>query len=243
MIFTIVPYVNTVVVNYNSINVDCTSLDANIRFVEWTGNTGEIVYTSISNQVTFTDPSPYQNLINLWMNGASSANVINLAQAQSIKSDMIVDLANFKRQEPITFSVTAGNLSWDASDPSVARMGLQLSTVFSNVNSFFLSVNTAFANIVNQIQSAYNNAIIPNPFTAVNVSISGLSAFANVTWYTYNNNSPVALLATEFLGLMNAIEIRTANVSIATINNQSHLAAQTSIAQVMTFDVTANWPF
>lgn len=110
--------------NNAALPIDLSTIASNVRFIIWHDLDGEIEYNDRLNlRSHLTDPSPYQTCINNWITAAAAAaSPLTLALAQQIKTDMIEAIFASKRQTPITVTVTAGTLSFDTTDSTVASM-------------------------------------------------------------------------------------------------------------------------
>jgi hypothetical protein len=170
------------------IDLNCSALASNISLVAYTDAGGKITYNDRpSMRETFTDPAPYQTLINSWITAAAAATpALQLAQAKQVKNDLIFAIYRHKHRLPYSYS---GHL-WDASDEAVANNAAFL-TAGSSAGAAGLvpSINGALAAITNQI----NGQIV-----AVN---NGSAAQVNA-WsagHAANLNSMVIQITTAFL--------------------------------------------
>jgi hypothetical protein len=161
--------------------IDCSSVPANIYLIRWWGTRGEILYNHndrLPVREKFIDITPYVPLFNQWMNFAelppSPSPPITLAQAKTVKIDMINALFDSKRQAPYHYPVASGDYWWDATDatmfsslvPAVENLvakaneiAASLNQLAANLNSAIPGLNSADGTITNNVN---NNATIGN---------------------------------------------------------------------------------
>ena len=101
------------------------NLAANVAYVNFdTVSGGNILYNDRPQiPETFSDPSPYQALLNQWIAAMSSSTpALTLAQSQAIKCSLVDAISSVKRQAPISVATSIGTKNWDASDLAVSRV-------------------------------------------------------------------------------------------------------------------------
>jgi hypothetical protein len=105
-------------------NMDFSALGSTVALIVWDGLGGEIENTDgPAVRTTFTDPSPYQPLLNAWMTKVAAATPpLTLAQAKSIKSALVNAIYEAKRTAPIT----SGGQTYEATNEAVTAMAAAL---------------------------------------------------------------------------------------------------------------------
>ena len=102
-----------------------SSLPSNIALVLWDNGKGFIERNDAAAiRENFSNPAPYKSYIDAAITIFADADPpISLTHAKSIKSDLVNDLFNAKRQAPITIDFGGGEThTWDATDAAVAAM-------------------------------------------------------------------------------------------------------------------------
>lgn len=163
MRFLIVPPEQMMVVDNATVHGMDLSALTTAALVIWNGTSGEIEpINAVPVRTSFQDPTPYLSYVNSWIAAPVTitepplldpdvALPLKLAQAKSIKIDLIENLFAFKRQAPITWS----SWTWDASDESLRTMLLALIPV--NRNAVITLVND-----FNNQMAGYNNNLTNN---------------------------------------------------------------------------------
>jgi hypothetical protein len=154
MRFLLVRSENLVVVDNAELTISCAALPTNVEMVVYNEIDGKIEYNDRpSVRIAFTDPSPYQTLINSWITAAAAQTpALQLAQAKQVKNDLIDGVFHHKRRLPFTL----GPWQYDARDDNVQALDLlvQSNASASSENSGLIgSINTAFSNLVNALNT------------------------------------------------------------------------------------------
>lgn len=129
-----------------SIEFDFRSLlAANVEIVAWDGKEGQIEYNDRPRVMEgFTDPSPYNALINGWLNAAVVApQPLTLAQARKIKLDFIEAIFVYKRKVPYTY---VGH-NWPTDDESML-MALTAMSRWAASNPEITNLKSVVNNII-----------------------------------------------------------------------------------------------
>ena len=224
----------------------CGSLGAAVKYVRWDDTIG-VSYPSSGSTVGafFTDPSPYQALIDTWMTTEAA---LSLAQAQAIKSDLVAAIFNYKRTEPIAYNIAAGNFSWDCSDESLNAMTMAmvsaqnsgmvsatnsaLSTIAGQINSAFstgfTSVNNAIVALVNEINAAFSS-VASATTTVINSVIGNInSALSTLTGDVNSEQSGFVSEINAMVGPNTGATIGTINYAIANPSAVNQISAPSS---------------
>lgn len=200
--------------------MDLSTLPANVSLVAYDGKDGGIETNDApSVRTVFTDPSPYQPLLNAWMTATATVSpALNLAQAKSIKNGLVLGIYSSKRRAPIvsggqTFQTTddavqalAATISWVDFTPLVASINASLSTLVPNINadmSYLSDVNNSyfvtFANSTSDIQTKFVN-------TPSDGSNGGASAYIE-SFKQFHGNPQIGLFGFDSLATPAAIAV------------------------------------
>jgi hypothetical protein len=157
MRFLLVRSENLVVVDNAEIEISCAALPANVEMVVYNEIDGKIEYNDRpSVRIAFTDPSPYQTLLNSWITAAAALTpALQLAQAKQVKNDLIDAIMHHKRRLPYT----QGAYQFDARDDNVLALQQLVSTtasVSASSSGIVASVNTALSTITSQINAVHS---------------------------------------------------------------------------------------
>lgn len=171
-----------VVVDNAPLVVSLAALASNIVVVAFQIDQGSVEFNDRPNLRTpFTDPSPYQSLLNSWITAAASASPpLQLAQAQQLKKDLVEAIFHHKRRLPYTY----GAWQYDARDEALANMSMLTegnATVSSDSSALVTAINTAFSTITGQI----NGTVVAGANAMVSAN-NGSAAAVN-TWSYYNH--------------------------------------------------------
>ena len=201
MNFVIVRSDGVMTIDNAALAMDVSSLPSNIEVVAWRGNSGIIEYNDRPRVLTlFTDPSPYQSLVNAWMTAQAAASpALTLAQAKAIKSDFVDGIFAGKRIAPVAYA----GFYWDASDESVLAM-LQslavgtLGAVEDSSGGIVGEVNTALGQIIGQVNTALGRAdtAFATVASRVNAALGTLAYQGNVAIATVVSNANGAFSGT-----------------------------------------------
>jgi hypothetical protein len=108
--------------NTSLVDMDYSTLPADISIVEWTNGQGEIQrFGQSALRDNFTDITPYLPFFRQFMGLLEN---LTLHQARKLQSDIINELYDAKRQAPYTYQVSAGNFSWDTADGTMANLAI-----------------------------------------------------------------------------------------------------------------------
>jgi len=165
MRFVILRAENKVVVDNAVASVDCSALPANVGIVVYQEVNGKLEYNDRPPLRTpFTDPSPYQALINSWINYfAAQTPPLTLAQARQVKSDLVEGIFHSKRRLPYTYN----SWQYEATDEAVSNLDLlvQQTLTVSVTGTYTTAVNNALAQLTSDINTYivnYNNTTAGN---------------------------------------------------------------------------------
>lgn len=193
-----------------AISLDCSSLDPSVKYVLWNENGSGFIEpaTGIALRTSFTDPSPYQPLVNAWITAQAAATpALTPAQARAIKSELVDALWIVKRQAPVSVLTSLGTFSFDANDflggalniaswmPAVADIILQVNTTNAHIASLATAFDTALATYAAAVNSSisgldtslstYNGALdtaMANLVAAINAYTGTLATQLNADW-------------------------------------------------------------
>lgn len=157
--FVLVRPENTVVVdNADTTTVDCSALPANVDVVSYVEIEGRIEYNDRpAVREVFTNPAPYQPLINAWMTALPG---LTLTLAKAVKKDLVDGIYHHKRRLPFAY----GPWLYDARDEAVTYDTLLLdNTKTVSSTGIIDAINNAIATIVSRINtmivSVYNTTV------------------------------------------------------------------------------------
>jgi hypothetical protein len=229
-------------IDNTSFPVDTTSLASNVTFVIFNADDGEITYGGAPGvNVSVSDPSPYQPLINAWLTAASEAAApLTLAQAQTIKGNLVTTIYDAKRQSPITYD----SYQWDCSDQAIAALNqAAIAALITGTNAALSALDASLTALLNTVIVNVNTAIsddgnVPSVSEPSPPTVPGALA-----WTPIGASSPLTLTGAQASDLLSAIAARRALLLAAQQTALAALTATTTIAQVIAFDITAGWPF
>jgi hypothetical protein len=240
------------------IDVDCSALPSDTASVKWTGEEGYSRPYNTSLNIPLTDPSPYQPFINGWMTARSAQPVPpTLAEAKTIKIELITSIFDAKRQAPFHYVVAAGDFMWEATDSACAGMSLATlpsllgaltgtsdGTVVGKINALADQINAKIVAPGNAFENQVNQWIV----NVCNANFSsGNSAFSNIngTFGTLNTDMTnlsffVSHWDTDILGLVGDGKNTMNNKlqSTAGIGSPPNVAAPGFSAQVSPSGIT-----
>jgi hypothetical protein len=202
MRFVIIRSESMIVIDNADLHLDCSSLPANVEIVVYQEIEGKVEYNDRpSVRTRFTDPSPYQTLLNSWMTAAAAlAPPLQLDQAKQIKIDLVEAIFHHKRRLPFI----SGPWQYDARDESVANLEVLIrgtSTVGSSSSGLIANINVALSTITGQINSVHSN------ITSWSGSMN--TNFSQMNFLTSNAAN------IDMLGCINAYIIGGATVTIS----------------------------
>jgi hypothetical protein len=240
-----------------AVTMDCSSLPESVIYVIWNEAGDGFVEsnTGVALRTSFSDPSPYQPLIDDWMTAMAAATpALTVAQAQVVKVELVEALFEAYRIAPIAYSVAAApGASWDASDEGVAALTLALfsallaafATLVGQTNTVIAAINAQLLNVAFVFNAASItvlwNGSSPSGGSQAMQSIAGFTNSVSISWTPIGATAPVALSATECIGLLAAIVARRASLQAARLTNEAAIDALNTVAAVIAFDVTAGW--
>lgn len=175
--------------NAGIVGLSLASLPANVAIVTWDGVVGEIEYNDApAVRTTFADPTPYLSMVNAWITAASSGSpALTLAQAKGIKSALIMQFYNYKRQLPVSST-------WEATDEAVVGMlEVLCQPGMGSVASFVSSYNTAAGSHSTAINDAFNFHLY-----YLNSSFASVSTRINDSYVNFHLQFPAACHGTRF---------------------------------------------
>lgn len=249
------------------ISMSCT-MPSGIQWAAWNETQGVSIPSSgIQIQTTFTDPSPYQALVNAWITAQAAATpALSLAQAQAIKSAMAADIFKVQRQAQISYAIGSTDYNWDCSDESVGAMGLALAEVVSGISENFglqnnLGIDDTLAfspdNLTIQTTSCGcgEQTTLVTPSTdggktlgltgsvslTGSMSLTGGLSLPNVSWIPIGATAPITLTGAQFAGLAAAVSSRRLTLLQNKLSLQANISAASSVSAVIAIDVTQGW--
>lgn len=174
MRFTIIRSESLVVVDNAVSNISVASLPANVEVVVYQETDGKIEYNDRpSVRTVFTDPSPYQALINAFITDqAALVPALQLAQAKQIKKDLVEGIFHHKRRLPYIYNTW----QYEATDEAVANMSMLLQGS-SGVAGLVASINNALTYLKDQI-----NTYVVTQNNSSAGSVNQWSSFHNTNW-------------------------------------------------------------
>jgi hypothetical protein len=180
MRFTIIRSESMVVIDNAPLVLDCSTVPANVEVVAYEDTGGTVEYNDRpSVRVMFTDPSPYQPILNSWMTTSAAASpALQLAQAKTIKAGLVEGIFHHKRRLPYS----AVGYSWDTNAESIASLetlvrGKASISLSSDTSVLVASINDAFSVLTNQIN---DKVVAENNISAGNVN--GWSTTMAINW-------------------------------------------------------------
>lgn len=203
---------NLMCIDNVAVNMDCSSLDPGINYVVWNENGSGFLEPSsgIALRTPFSDPSPYQALINLWMaTQAAATPALTLAQAQAVKSELVDAIWLVKAKANVTVSTSQGSFTFDAGNdmqaalnmaawmPAVAQLIAQTVALNAATGNMMTSVNTTFSNLVAEINAMITaggsgiDAALANLAAQVDTYTAGIASQLNINWDFLNNSAGI----------------------------------------------------
>jgi hypothetical protein len=154
MRFTIIRSESMVVIDNAPLVLDCSSVPANVEVVAYEDTDGTVEYNDRpSVRVTFTDPSPYQPILNSWVTASAALTpALQLAQAKTIKAGLVEAIFHHKRRLPYS----SGGWNWDTNNDALASLETLVRacmTVSASSGGLITSINDTLAALITQINS------------------------------------------------------------------------------------------
>jgi hypothetical protein len=143
--------------------IDTSSLPTNIRYVFFSDAGGNLIYNDrAAIAEPFSDPSPYQGLLNAWMTAAAAASPpLLLGQAQKLKCGMVNAIGSMKRQLPLSVKIGSGSYPWDASDLAVSRFITPISgLIYLDPLNSLIATETTNVSSLSQLVADLNAEIV-----------------------------------------------------------------------------------
>src|SRR5262245_1680816 len=184
------------------IAIDTSSLAANIEIIVYQEVNGKIQYNDRpSVRDAFTDPSPYQPFINLWLTAYSTATPpLTLAQAKFVKCDFVEGIFHSKRRAPFS----SGGHIYDGNDEAVQYLTATLSGgVYDSTGGLVSAINAAFSSQTSSINSGIIDVSNINA-NANNISAGNINSWSNNHHQNWLHTSLSTNAATANLVYMNA---------------------------------------
>jgi hypothetical protein len=200
---------NLVAIDNVAASVDCSSLDTTVAYVIWNENGSGFVEpaTGVALRTTFTDPSPYQTIIDAWMT-AQIANGLTLAQAQMVKTEFVQAIYLSKIQAPVSVATSLGTFSFDPTDILSGPLNIgswlpAVAALISDLNTTQTDIATAISDLVTSLNTQLGD--IGTTFGEVNTytasEASSLNGILNGTFGSINSytNALASTLSSNFL--------------------------------------------
>jgi hypothetical protein len=194
MRFTIIRSESLVIIDNAVATIDVSSLPTNVEIVVYQEIDGKIEYNDRpSLRLPFTDPSPYQSLLNAWItNQATVTPALQLAQAKQVKNDLVEGIFHHKRRLPYAY----GAWSYDAHDESVTNLDLLVQATI-DTSVLVASINAAFATITSQVNNTVvggvNDTVVGGVNNTVVGGVNGTVVPGVNAMVAANNNSAAAV--------------------------------------------------
>lgn len=179
-----------------------SALASTIALIVWDGVIGGIEYTDgPAVRTIFTDPSPYQPLLNSWMTSvAAMSPPLTLAQAKSIKSALVAAIYSARRQAPFT----SGGITYEATDEAITAMAAALnwsdfaaltSAINSSIGPLPSNINTDMNQLADQNNTRFST--LANSCTYLQDVFVGAEsgAHAYINSFIANHGNPTVTLA------------------------------------------------
>lgn len=192
--------------------IDTSALATNINYVFFSDeNGGNIIYNDrAAIPEPFSDPSPYQPYFDAWITAvAAQSPALNLTQAITAKQGLVSSIYEFKRQQPVNVTVTAGNYNFDASDEAVGRLSVYTGFIFVD------AVNATIAAGVNAIVNELNNVLVPDFNNNMNRGEGNFGQINTNAAYFNDLNSNFSVLGG---GIQNSLNVFVNNIHTAMAN-------------------------
>lgn len=167
------------------VGLSLASLPANVSILTWDGLIGELEYSDApAVRTLFVDPSPYLPMVNAWIVAAASA--ISLAQSKTIKSALVNQLYDLKRQAEYS--------GYEATDEAVLGMIEALSGPgYGSIGSFTSDYNNAAQTHANGVNSAFSLHL-----AYLNQSYGSVPDRINPSYSNFYSQFPAALHGQRF---------------------------------------------
>jgi phage gp45-like len=162
-------------------DLDASDLPADVVRVRWLSTEGWIKYASKTLETPITDASPYQIYLNRWTTARlTAAPPPTLAEAQQIKTVLIAQLYDLKRQAPFFASTSAGAFNWEANDGAMANMA---TAMIPSIIAAIGSVGSGSSSLISQLNANYNTwrSQLNNNFAGGNATGNSVIGFVNNT--------------------------------------------------------------
>jgi hypothetical protein len=172
-------------------------------------------------RTTFIDPSPYQGFVNAWM----TANVgLTLAQAKTIKSDLVSAIYFAMRQRAVSVSTSPGTFNWDGSDAAA----LDYAAMAAEATTALLG-----SSIVGQV----------NATLTLNSLAGGLGGVSVPSYQIIpvGSSTPLTVTANDIQNISAAVRANRRGTLTTNLSKQAAIAALSTVAAVIAFDATTGW--
>jgi hypothetical protein len=197
--------------NTNVVGMNYTALAPDVETIEWKSGVGEIEYSDRARlRENFVDVTPYCPFFQQFMTLLVG---ITLTQAQKIQTDLIDVLYDSKRQMPYHYVVAAGDFMWEATDPTIAAMSIEvLPTIIG------YSTGTSDATPVGKINALIDqiNAWLVNPGNTLTTQIESNIVDGVNSIVADGTNSAVVNVHNNFISFFNGTILVTISGNLQT---------------------------
>jgi hypothetical protein len=145
--------------NASTPGMNYSTLTPDIWMVEWRDGRGELERqnTDGTNQnglrENFVDIIPYCPFFDQFLT-LLKTKALTLSQAKKVKTELIGEVFNAKRQAPFHYPVAAGDYSWDATDTTLFSSTVPaIQNAIAKVNEVIGKLNSTFPALIGQINS------------------------------------------------------------------------------------------
>ena len=237
--------------------IGVAGLATNISSIYWSTSAnptsgvvgGSIIYNdrpTIPEQ--FLDPSPYQTYLNEWMTAATA---LTLAQARAIKGAYAQTVYAYKRQLPVTVTLSTGSHTFPC-DNNPLLLGAAVNGIGASVNAVPAAINSSIVSNLDSQFAALNAAkeaqdivdgAAPTPiwFDIGTVSNTAAPVMPTISLLPVGSLTPVSLTSADALVLFTAITSYLQAEQLVNATKQAAINALTSVSSVISYDATAGW--